>query len=69
MVPVAPGALLRRPRSALTWVTTIVLGLGGLMIAILIFLARRSNWRADRDAPGSGVVPGDDLDLLLARSL
>ncbi|HEU4908722.1 MAG TPA: PrsW family glutamic-type intramembrane protease [Propionibacteriaceae bacterium] len=38
MVPVAPAALLRRPRSALTWVTTIVLGLGGLMIAILIFL-------------------------------
>src|SRR4029450_1426177 len=38
MVPVAPAALLRRPRSALTWVTTIGLGLGGLMIAILIFL-------------------------------
>src|SRR3954462_1181935 len=38
MVPVAPAALLRRPRSALTWVTMIVLGLGGLMIAILIFL-------------------------------
>jgi len=38
MVSVAPAALLRRPRSALTWVTTIVLGLGGLMIAILIFL-------------------------------
>jgi protease PrsW len=38
MVPVAPPALLRRPRSALTWVTMIVLGLGGLMIAILIFL-------------------------------
>ena len=38
MVPVAPAALLRRPRSALTWVTVIVLGLGGLMIAILIFL-------------------------------
>jgi protease PrsW len=38
MVPVAPAALLRRPRSALTWVTTIVLGLGGLMIAVLIFL-------------------------------
>ncbi|HEY9470883.1 MAG TPA: PrsW family glutamic-type intramembrane protease, partial [Propionibacteriaceae bacterium] len=38
MVPIAPAALLRRPRSALTWVTTIVLGLGGLMIAILIFL-------------------------------
>src|SRR5215218_47934 len=38
MPPVAPAALLRRPRSALTWVTTIVLGLGGLMIAILIFL-------------------------------
>jgi len=36
--PVAPAALLRRPRSALTWVTTIVLGLGGLLIAILIFL-------------------------------
>jgi RsiW-degrading membrane proteinase PrsW (M82 family) len=35
---VAPAALLRRPRSALTWVTTIVLGLGGLLIAILIFL-------------------------------
>jgi protease PrsW len=33
-----PPALLRRPRSALTWVTMIVLGLGGLMIAILIFL-------------------------------
>ena len=38
MPPVAPAALLRRPRSALTWVTTIVLGLGGLLIAILIFL-------------------------------
>ncbi len=38
MVPVAPPALLRRPRSALTWVTMIVLGLGGLVIAILIFL-------------------------------
>ena len=38
MVPVAPAALLRRPRSALTWVTMIVLGLGGLMIAILILL-------------------------------
>jgi RsiW-degrading membrane proteinase PrsW (M82 family) len=38
MVPVAPAALLRRPRSALTWVTVIVLSLGGLMIAILIFL-------------------------------
>ena len=36
--PVAPAALLRRPRSALTWVTMIVLGLGGLLIAILIFL-------------------------------
>jgi protease PrsW len=36
--PVAPAALLRRPRSALTWVTTIVLGLGGLLMAILIFL-------------------------------
>ena len=38
MVPVAPAALLRRPRSALTWVTMIVLGLGGLVIAVLIFL-------------------------------
>ena len=38
VVPVAPAALLRRPRSALTWVTMIVLGLGGLVIAILIFL-------------------------------
>jgi protease PrsW len=38
MPPVAPAALLRRPRSALTWVTMIVLGLGGLLIAILIFL-------------------------------
>jgi RsiW-degrading membrane proteinase PrsW (M82 family) len=38
MPPFAPAALLRRPRSALTWVTTIVLGLGGLLIAILIFL-------------------------------
>ena len=38
MPPVAPAALLRRPRSALTWVTVIVLGLGGLVIAILIFL-------------------------------
>ena len=38
MPPVAPAALLRRPRSALTWVTVIVLGLGGLLIAILIFL-------------------------------
>jgi protease PrsW len=38
MVPIAPPALLRRPRTALTWVTMIVLGLGGLMIAILIFL-------------------------------
>jgi protease PrsW len=38
MAPVAPAALLRRPRSALTWVTMIVLGLGGLVIAILIFL-------------------------------
>jgi protease PrsW len=36
--PVPPPALLRRPRSALTWVTMIVLGLGGLAIAILIFL-------------------------------
>jgi protease PrsW len=36
--PAAPAALLRRPRSALTWVTVIVLGLGGLLIAILIFL-------------------------------
>jgi RsiW-degrading membrane proteinase PrsW (M82 family) len=36
--PVAPAALLRRPRSALTWVTMTVLGLGGLLIAILIFL-------------------------------
>jgi protease PrsW len=33
-----PPALLRRPRSALTWVTMIVLGLGGLVIATLIFL-------------------------------
>jgi RsiW-degrading membrane proteinase PrsW (M82 family) len=38
MPPVAPAALLRRPRSALAWVTMIVLGLGGLLIAILIFL-------------------------------
>jgi protease PrsW len=38
MPPVAPAALLRRPRSALTWVTMIVLSLGGLLIAILIFL-------------------------------
>jgi RsiW-degrading membrane proteinase PrsW (M82 family) len=38
LVPVAPAALLRRPRSALTWVTMIVLGLGGLVIAILILL-------------------------------
>ena len=38
MAPVAPAALLRRPRSALTWVTVVVLGLGGLAIAILIFL-------------------------------
>jgi protease PrsW len=38
MVPAAPAALLHRPRSALTWVTMIVLGLGGLLIAILIFL-------------------------------
>ncbi len=38
MAPVAPTALLHRPRSALTWVTMIVLGLGGLAIAILIFL-------------------------------
>ena len=38
VVPIAPPALLRRPRSALTWVTMIVLGLGGLVIAILIFL-------------------------------
>jgi protease PrsW len=38
MPAVAPPALLRRPRSALTWVTMIVLGLGGLLIAILIFL-------------------------------
>ena len=38
MPPVAPAALLHRPRSALTWVTVIVLGLGGLLIAILIFL-------------------------------
>ena len=38
MPPVAPPALLHRPRSALTWVTVIVLGLGGLLIAILIFL-------------------------------
>jgi hypothetical protein len=38
MVPVAPAALLHRPRSALTWVTMIVLGVGGLAIAILIFL-------------------------------
>jgi protease PrsW len=38
MPPVAPAALLRRPRSALAWVTVIVLGLGGLLIAILIFL-------------------------------
>jgi protease PrsW len=38
MHPVAPAALLRRPRSALTWVSMIVLGLGGLAIAILIFL-------------------------------
>ena len=38
MPPAAPAALLRRPRSALTWVTMIVLGLGGLLIAILIFL-------------------------------
>jgi protease PrsW len=36
--PVPPPALLRRPRSALTWVTTIVLGVGGLAIAIVIFL-------------------------------
>jgi protease PrsW len=33
-----PDALLRRPRSALTWVTMIVLGVGGLAIGILIFL-------------------------------
>ena len=38
MAPVAPAALLHRPRSALTWVTMIVLGVGGLAIAILIFL-------------------------------
>ena len=38
MPPVAPAALLRRPRSALTWVTMIGLSLGGLLIAILIFL-------------------------------
>jgi protease PrsW len=37
-LPVPPPALIRRPRSALTWVTMIVLGLGGLAIAILIFL-------------------------------
>jgi hypothetical protein len=53
MVPIAPAALLRRPRSALTWVTTMVLGLGGLMIAILIFLL-------------CGVLSCLDLDLLLA---
>ena len=38
MAPLAPAALLHRPRSALTWVTMIVLGVGGLAIAILIFL-------------------------------
>jgi protease PrsW len=37
-LPVPPPALIRRPRSALTWVTMIVLGLGGLAIVILIFL-------------------------------
>ncbi|SEQ83486.1 PrsW family intramembrane metalloprotease [Microlunatus flavus] len=31
--PVVPPALLRHPRSALTWVTTVVLGLGALVIA------------------------------------
>jgi RsiW-degrading membrane proteinase PrsW (M82 family) len=38
VVPPAPPELLRRRRSPLTWVTTIVLGLGALVIAILILL-------------------------------
>jgi RsiW-degrading membrane proteinase PrsW (M82 family) len=33
-----PPQLLRRQRSALTWVTTIVLGLGALLIAVLLLL-------------------------------
>jgi RsiW-degrading membrane proteinase PrsW (M82 family) len=37
-VPPIPPQLLRRRRSPLTWVTMIVLGLGALVIAILIFL-------------------------------
>ena len=37
-VPPIPRELLRRRRSPLTWVTTIVLGLGALVIGILIFL-------------------------------
>ena len=37
-LPPIPPDLLRRRRSALTWVTTIVLGLGALVIGILIFL-------------------------------
>ncbi len=36
--PGPPPALLKRPRSALTWVTTIVLSLGALVIAVLLTL-------------------------------
>ena len=38
-VPPAPPGLLRQRRSPLTWVTMIVLGLGGLLLAILIVLS------------------------------
>ena len=36
--PGVPAALLRRPRSALTWVTGVVLGLGALAIAVIFTL-------------------------------
>jgi len=38
-VPPVPPALLRRRRSALTWVTMVVLGLGALLLAVLILLS------------------------------
>jgi RsiW-degrading membrane proteinase PrsW (M82 family) len=38
-VPVVPPGLIRRRRSVLTWVTMIVLGLGALAIAAVVFLS------------------------------
>ena len=67
--PAPPAALLRRPRSALTWVTMIVLGLGGLLIAILIFLIGGPAGALITTLLAAALLPTADLDLLLARSL